>query len=75
MMRYDITTNEGVQIKSLTSIYGLHQLISDQTHLLQSSSQYIDLIFTDQRNLVVDKGGHLSFHTSSDYQRARSMGL
>ena len=30
---HDITTNEGVQIESLTSIYGLHQQpIPCQTH-------------------------------------------
>ena len=59
---HDITTNEGVQIESLTSTYGLHQLISDPTHILPNSSSCIDLIFTDQPNLVVDSGVHPSLH-------------
>ena len=40
---HDITTNVGVHIKS-TSTYGLHQLISGPTHLLQNLSSCIELI-------------------------------
>ena len=39
-------------------MHGLHQLISDPTHLLQNSLSCIDLIFTDQPNLVVKIGRH-----------------
>ena len=53
---HDITTNEGVQIESLTSTYDLGQLISDSTLILPNSSSCIDLIFIDQPNLVVDGG-------------------
>ena len=35
---HDITTNEGVRIESSTATYGLHQLISDPTHILPNSS-------------------------------------
>ena len=35
-------------------MHGLQQLISDPTHQLPSSLSCIDLIFTDQTNLVVD---------------------
>ena len=33
-----INTNECVQVESLTSTYGLHQLISDPTYFLPNSS-------------------------------------
>ena len=32
----DITSNEGSQIDSITTTYGLEQLISDPTHILQT---------------------------------------
>ena len=51
----DITTY------SLTTPYGLHQLISHPTHLLSTSSTCIDLTFTDQPNLVVNSGAHPYF--------------
>ena len=51
-----------------TSTYGLHQLISDPTHILPNSSSCIDLIFTDQTNLVVDTGVHLSLHPNYHHQ-------
>ena len=47
----DITSPEGTDINSLTIMHGLHQLISDPTHLLLNWSSCIDLIFTDQPNL------------------------
>ena len=52
----DITSPEGTHIKSLVSMYGFNQLISDPAHILPASSCYIDLICTDQPNLVVDIG-------------------
>ena len=59
----DITYHEGIQLESLTISCGLYQLISDPTHLLRNSSSCIDLIFTDQPNLVVD-----SVHPDCHYQ-------
>ena len=47
----DITTHEGSKIDSLTT-HGLHQLTSQPTDLLPTSSTCIDLSFTDQPNLV-----------------------
>ena len=44
---HNITTYEGSNIDSLTTTHGLHQLISQPTHLLPTSSTCIDLIFTD----------------------------
>ena len=43
----DTTTPEGVQLDSITFLYGMKQLISEPTHILQQSSSCIDLIFTN----------------------------
>ena len=64
----DITSNEGSQIDSLATIYGLQQLVSDPTHILPNSSTCTDLIFTDQPNLVVGSGVHPSLHTNCHHQ-------
>ena len=64
----DITTYEGSKIDSLTKTHGLHQLISQPTHLLPTSSTCIDLIFTDQPNLVVNSGAHPSLHKNCHHQ-------
>ena len=52
----DLSTSEGTQIDSLTTSYGLSQIISDPTHILPNSSSCIDLIFTNQPNLVTEGG-------------------
>ena len=52
----DTTTQDGDQIDSITSIYGMKQLISEPTHILQHSSSYIDFIFTNQPTIVMDSG-------------------
>ena len=71
----DIKSHEGTQLESLTISRGLHQLISDSnqlisdpTHLLPNSSSCIDLIFTDQPNLVVDSGVCPSLHPNCHHQ-------
>ena len=46
----------------------LQQLISDPSHILPNSSTCIDLIFTDQSNLVVDSDVHPSRHTNCHHQ-------
>ena len=57
----DITSPEGTHINSLISMYGFDQLISDPTHIIPASFSCIELIFTDQPNLVVDSGAILLF--------------
>ena len=64
------TTTEGTQLESLTTVHGLYQLISQPTHLLPQSSTCIDLIFTDQPNLIVDGGVHPSLHSNCHHQIA-----
>ena len=66
----DIKSNEGSQIDSLAATYGLQQRILDHNHIWQNSSTCIDLIFTDQPNLLVDSGVHPSLHTNFHHQTA-----
>ena len=49
----DKITVEGARLEALTYLHGFHQLISEPTHVLPTSTSCIDLIFTDQSNLVV----------------------
>ena len=64
----EITSPEGTDINSLTTMRGLHQLISDPAHLLPNSLSCINLIFTDQPNLAVDCGLHASLHPNCHHQ-------
>ena len=64
----DKTSFEGKTIESITSQFGLYQLINEPTHLLENSSSCIDLIFTSQPNLVVESGVHPSLHPNCHHQ-------
>ena len=64
----DISTKEGIDLESVSSSHGLHQLITDPTHILPQSSSCIDLIFIDQPNLVIDSGVHSSLHANCHHQ-------
>ena len=64
----DKTTYEGKKLESLTSQCGFKQVISDPTHILESSSSCIDLIFTSQPNLVMNSGVHSSLHPNCHHQ-------
>ena len=48
----DTTTTEGKAIENISSQFGLHQVINEPTHILESSSSCIDLIFTSKPNLI-----------------------
>ena len=47
-------------LKVLTSSYRLSQIIFDPTHILSNSSSCIDVIFTNQANVVTETGVYLS---------------
>ena len=64
----DVTSLEGSKIDTITSSYGLNQLIQEPTHILNSSSSCIDLIFTSQPNLVMESGIHSSLHSNCYHQ-------
>ena len=58
----DIESNEGELFEPLTSDLGLHHLISEPTHSMGDSRSCIDLIFTDQPNLIIESGVDPSLH-------------
>ena len=64
----DTISEEGTILENLTSLYGVKQLISDPTHILQHLSSCIDLIFANQPNLVVDSGIHPSLNLNCHHQ-------
>ena len=55
-------------LKSLSAFYGLSRIISDPTHILPNSSSCIDLIFTNQPNLVAESGAYPSLHCKCHHQ-------
>ena len=63
----DTQTSEGSRIDYLTTSYGFQQLISEPTYILKNSSTCIDLVFTDQPNLITDSGIHPSLHPNCHY--------
>ena len=64
----DITTIKAKSIENISSKFGLHQVINEPTHVLESPSSYIDLIFTSQPNLINESGVHSSLRTNSHHQ-------
>ena len=58
----DSSSSEGISVDSITSQFGLHQIINEPTHILENSSSCIDLIFTSQPNLSVESGTQPSLH-------------
>ena len=58
------TNFEGAKVDTLTSQYGLHQIIKEPTHILDTSSSCIDLFFPSQPKLVMDSCVHASLHAS-----------
>ena len=56
------------KLESLTSQCEFKQVISDPTHILESSSSCIDVIFTSQPNLVMNSGVHSSLHPNCHHQ-------
>ena len=47
---------------------GLHQLVSEPTHLIGSSCSCIDLILTGQPNIFIKTGVHQSLHEQCHHQ-------
>ena len=64
----DIDNNEGKLFEPITSDLGLHQLISEPTHLLGDSKSCVGLIFSDQPNLVIEYGVHPLLHEQCHHQ-------
>ena len=63
------TNLESITTEYVTSQFGLNQIIiTKATHILESSSSCIDLIFTTQPKLVVEAGVHPSLHPNCHHQ-------
>ena len=56
------TTYESSTIDTITSHFGLQQLIKEPTHILTDSSLCIGLLSTSQPNLAMESGVHSSLH-------------
>ena len=64
----DIATTECKAIENISSQFGLHEIINEPTHILESSSLCINLIFISQPNLITESGVHPSLHPNSHHQ-------
>ena len=64
----DTTTAESAQLDYLTSLYSMKQVITESTHILENSSSSIDLIFSNQPNLIADSAVHPTLHSECYHQ-------
>ena len=62
------TSYRGSETDTITSQFGLQQLINKPTHLVADSSSCIDLIFPSQPNLVMESGVQSSLHPNCHHQ-------
>ena len=65
---HDKSSPEDLQIESLTSCYGLTQVINEITDLLLNSSSCNDLIFTWQPNLMTYSVAYSFLHNNCHHQ-------
>ena len=56
----DITASEGKVIENISSQFALHKVINEPTHISETSSSCIDMMFTSQPNLITESGVHPS---------------
>lgn len=66
--KHDKNSSKGITEENVTSQYGLQKIINEPTHKLESSSSFIDQIFTSQPYLIVDFGEHPSLHPNCHHQ-------
>ena len=64
----DKQSKEGDSLFLISSTSGYTQLINSATHIIGNSSSCIDLIFTQQPNLVTSSGVHASLHNNCHHQ-------
>ena len=61
-------TQRLLKVPSLTSLYGMKQVITEATHILESSSSCIDLTFSNQSNLIMDSGVRPTLQSKCHHQ-------
>ena len=64
----DKATQEGLKIENLLSQFSFSQEINQPTHIFQNFNSCIDLVFTNQQNLITDSGIHPSLHPNYHHQ-------
>ena len=65
----DTTTAKNAKLDYLTSLYGMKQVKTEPTHILENSSSCIDLIFSNQPNgFITDSGVHPTLHSKCHHQ-------
>ena len=64
----DTTRFEGSQLQLLISKFGLSQLITEPTYILENSRSCIDLLFKFQPNMIMDSGVHASVDSQCHHQ-------
>ena len=64
----DRSTQEGHKTDNVASQFLLSQIIKEPTHITKSFSSCIDLIFTNQPDLVTDSRVHPSLHSNCYHQ-------
>ena len=63
-----ITTIEDKAIENISEEIGLHQVINEPTHILESPSLCIDLIFISQPKVITESGVNLYLHPNFNHQ-------
>ena len=64
---HDKTSHEGKEIENVTAQFALQEIIKEPTHISNTLSSCIDLIFTSQPNLITDSGVNSSLHPDLIY--------
>ena len=64
----DKTNDEGTRTDSVTSEFGLEQLIHEPTNITRERSSSTNLIFVSQPNLVLESGVQSSLHQNCHHQ-------
>ena len=64
----DKSSHKGNEIKNKAAQFALQQIIKEPTHISNTSSSCIDLIFTSQPNFITDSGVHSSLHSNCHHQ-------
>ena len=64
----DRTNFEGSKIDFSMSSIGFHKIINKLTHIWNSSSSCIDLLFTTEPHTVMESGVHSSLHANCYHQ-------
>ena len=55
-------------MENVTAQFGLHHIFKEPTHISNTLSSYVDLIFTTQPNLIPESGVQSSLNPNCYYQ-------